>query len=169
MKVTTAFAPVTAELKQQLNEALKSVLSEDDHDAFVRQESIYEKLGYKNLDAIYLFAEVTVEGELEIEELIPRCVVDQEGWSSYYDEPDMEIEPVRIPLKVISPQTPFSVAGKSSFLVVLQAESNLWDSCKDLPSWVWNQRCFDFMLRVSLKTKTGELHNGSTAGQIIRW
>lgn len=169
MKVTTTFTALTAEVKQRLDEELKGVLSEADHNGFVKWVKPYEEFGYRQLDGIYLFAEVTVEGDVEVEELVPNCVVDQEDWYSYDDEPDMQIDPVYIPLKAISPKMPLSLAGKNSFIVVLEAEGNLWDACKELPSWIWNDKCFEFMLSLSLKTKTGKQYDGSTASQTIRW
>ena len=161
MKITTQFAPVTQELLDQLAVDLKGVLSDLDHSEFVTYVKPYDEFGSQQLDDIFLIAQVTITGNGEVVELRPNCTVDQDNWWQFEDEPDIAIDPVYIPFKVLVPQVPIEVKGLVIFPVVLLAEGNIWDSCKDLPSWIWNEGKFLFMLAFGLTDGKGQTFHGN--------
>ncbi|MCI5056308.1 MAG: hypothetical protein MRY83_09375 [Flavobacteriales bacterium] len=155
MKITTKFSALNDELKDRINKDLKDLLSTDLHKDFVKWVKPYAEFGNDQLDDIFLLAEVTIEANTIIQELSPECWVDQENWFNYEDEEDIAIDPIYIPMKLITPKFPIEISGSKSFWVVLQAEGNIWDSCKDLPSWIWDEGKFDFMLTFNAKTADG--------------
>ena len=161
MKIKAEFIPVSQELLDQLATDLKGVLSEVDHNDFVTYVKPYEGFGSQQLDDIFLIAQVTVRGNGQVTELRPDCSVDQDNWWDVEDEPDIRIDPVSIPLKVLTPVVPFEVKGSKTFPVVLMAEGNIWDSCKDLPAWIWEEHKFQFMLMFGLTAGDGKTHHGN--------
>ena len=168
MRIKTQFSPITEAQKQQLNDELKGILSEEDYDFFVKYVKPYDKFGNDQLDNVFLIAEVTLGGHGIIKSLRPDCTVDQEDWPACEDEPDIRIEPVSIPLKLITPKMPLEIKSSKTFLAVLQAEGNIWDSCKDLPRWIWNERRFEFMLLFSLITEKGKRFVGNKHKEYAR-
>jgi hypothetical protein len=60
---------------------------------------------------------------------------------------------------------PIEVAGKTTFFVVLESETNLWDCCTDLPNWIWNEQKFEFMLSFEVTTEDGQIYNCNDSGQ----
>jgi len=170
MNSTTKLSPVTKEHLKELSTRLAGVLSEDDLSFFDEYVKPYDNFGSAHLDAVFLIAEVTIEGNGTVKSLSPDCVVDQENWYDYEDEPDIAIDAVYIPLKsVLLPQLPFEVSGTKTFLTVLQAEGNIWDSCKDLPEWIWNDRKFEFMVSFNVITEDGNEHHGNSDATLIAW
>lgn len=156
MKIKTTFAPVDQEKKEELIKDLQGILEEDDLEDFKVYPKPYDTFGYNELDNVILIAEVTIEGTGMIKSIEPNCSVDQVDWPSYEDEEDMSIDPVYIPFKLLSPKTPFEVKGSRTFTVILRAEGNIWDSCKDLPEWIWNEGKFEFMLSMNIDTDKGK-------------
>lgn len=173
MKSITKFISVTEELLKDLQEQLKGKISETDWNDFKQYVRPYKKLGYDQLDNIFLIAEVTIRYNGTITEIEPHCFIDQEGWTSMWDEPDMQINPIDIPFKILFPQAPLEIKGSETFIVVLMAEGNIWDSCKDLPNHVWNERSFEFMLSTVITAKNGTKCYGNEgdeyANQLIKW
>lgn len=168
MNIKTSFAPITAEIKQQLNEEMKGILSAEDYNFFVDYVKPYPKFTSEQLDNIFLIAQVTIEGNGTIEKLTPNCVVDQYGWKNCMDEPDIAIEPVQISFALISPKLPLQIVESSTFWAVIQCDNNIWDCCKDLPSWVWRDRKFEFMLSFDIYSSTNkEEHSATWANAII--
>jgi hypothetical protein len=53
------------------------------------------------------------------------------------------------------------------------ADGNIWDSCKDLPDWVWNERRFEFMLSTVITAEDGSVCHGNGgdeyANQLVTW
>lgn len=169
MKSTTKFTAVTKEQLETLSAQLKGVVSDENLVFFDQYVKPYEAFGYNQLDDIFLIAEVTLKGNGTIKSLTPNCCIDQENWSMYYDEPDIQIDPVYIPMKTLVPTLPLEVEGTTTFLVVVEAEGNIWDSCKDLPEWIWNEHKFEFMLSFTLTTEDGKEHDGVYASKLIKW
>ena len=168
MKITTKFSALTTEVKNVLNEELKDLLSADLHEDFVQRVKPYSRFEKDQLDTIFLIVELTIDADVAIKELTPWCWVDQEDWFNYEDEPDIKIDSIDIPVKLISPTIPYTVSKSKSFWVVLQAEGNIWDSCKDLPAWVWDERKFDFMVTFNLVTQNGQKHTGNGGDEYAR-
>lgn len=161
MKVSAQFAPVNKEQIENLATELKGILSEQELSDFVKYVRPYEEFGDKQLDDIYLIAQVTIRGNGQVQSLTPDCSVDQSDWHQVEDEPDIRIDPVSIPLKLLTPKTPFDVSGSTTFLAVMEAEGNMWDSCKDLPSWIWDENKFEFMLMFSITDGDGNVIYGN--------
>ena len=160
MKSKIEFSPFTIEQKEQLNNDLKSVMTESEWDDFVKWVKPYNEFSYNQLDDIYLVVEVTIEGNGVIKKITPDCIVDQENWQNYEDEPDIRIDPVYIPLRLVFPKTPLEIIGSKRFLAVLVSENNICDQCKNLPKWVWDDCKFEIMLRLNITSEDGTEYNG---------
>lgn len=158
MKSITKLAAVTKEQLEELYPQLERILSEQDLEFFKKYLKPYQEFGFEQLDDIYIIAEVTIEGEGEVEVLVPRCEVNQDRWWSYEDEPDIMIDPVCIPFEILLPKKPFNVSGTQTFIVVSEAERNILDSCKDLPQHIRNERKFSFLFWFDIVTKNDEKH-----------
>lgn len=173
MKVITKFTAISKEQLQQLSNELEGIISEQYHSDFIKYVKPYDEFGKDQLDDIFLIAQVTIRGNGQVQSLTPDCTVDQEDWPQFEDEPDIRIDPVSIPFKLLTPQTPFEVSGSKTFLAVLEAEGNIWDSCKDLPGWIWNEGKFEFMLMFSVTDGKGKVHWGNQgdeyANKLIRF
>lgn len=169
MESTTKFAAVTKEQLQELGTQLEGILTEDNLGFFKQYVKPYDDFGNNQLDNIYLIAELTIEGTGEVQKIEAQCVVDQENSYLYEDEPDLQIDPIYIPFKTLLPSSPFEVSGSKKLLVVLEANGNIWDSCKDLPEWIWDQAKFDFALSFSLTTADGNQHAGSYDTKLIEF
>jgi hypothetical protein len=165
MKSITKFSPITEIQIDQLKSELKGVVSEEDLKNFNEFVKPYDDFDKSQLDTIFLIAELTIEGQGLIQSLNPSCIVNQENWWNYEDEPDIRIEDVNIPLKILTPQTPFEISGAKTFLVVLLAESNIWDLCKALPEWIWNEHKFEFMLSFTITTAEGNTFYGNVSDE----
>jgi len=165
MKSTTRFASVTKEQIQELSSQLKGHLSEEEPADFTEYMRPYSEFGYDQLDNIFIIAEVTLEGNGEVISLTPVCNVDQSEWWMYEDEADIRIDPVVIPLTLVTPLMPLNVSGSTTFLAVVKAENNVWDLCKDLPEWIWNEGKFEFMLWFTVTTADGKVYEGNRSGE----
>lgn len=152
---------------ENLANEIKDSLSEDDLNCFKKYVKPYQVFGNNQLDDIFLIVQITINGEGQIENLTPDCTVNQQDWLSYEDEPDMQIDDVSIPLKMLTPKPQFWVSGTKTFFAVLQAQGNIWDSCKDLPEWVWNQRKFEFMLSFSMTVGGEKIYGTNHASGLI--
>jgi hypothetical protein len=164
MKVSTKFAPITQENIEEISNQLKGILSDDDINDIKTYIKPYDKFTDKQLDDIFLLLKVTIQGQGKIVSLTPTCSVDQEDWHHYEDEPDIRIDPVSIPFKTVFPQMPIEVSGTTTFFAVVKAEENIWDSCKDLPEWIWNEHKFDFALWFTATTENGKEYEGNSFG-----
>jgi len=156
MKSITKFIPVTEELLKELQEQLKGTISEVDWKDFCQYVRLYK---IKHIGTI-----------TKIE---PHCFIDQEDWPSFWDEPDIAITSIDIPFKMLLPQAPLEIKGSKTFTVVVMAEGNIWDSCKDLPDHVWDERSFEFMLSTVITAENGKKCYGNEgdeyANQLIKW
>jgi hypothetical protein len=173
MKSITKFIPVTEPLLKSLQEQLKGEISETEWNDFNEYVRPYKKLGSEQLDDIFLIAEVTIRYNGTITEIKPHCSIDQEDWPSFWDEPDIAINSIDIPFKMLLPKGPLKIKGSETFTVVLMAEGNIWDSCKDLPDHVWSERSFEFMLSTVITAENGKQCYGNEgdeyANQLIKW
>jgi hypothetical protein len=171
MKSLTTFTRVTKEQLEDLSTQLKGVLSEANLADFNQYVKPYDKFGKAQLDDIYLVAEVTIRGRGNVKSLKPHCWIDQEDWIACEDEADIRINPVDIPFKTLVPALPLEILGATTVLVVLEAEGNIWDSCKDLPGWVWSERSFEFMLSFTIVTEDGKEYEElyDYANQLIKF
>lgn len=164
MKVSTKFAPITKENIEKVTDQLKGILSDDDINDIKTYIKPYKEFSHNQLDDIFLIVEVTLQGNGKVMSLAPTCSVDQEDWPSYEDEPDIRIDPVSIPFKTVFPKMPIEVSGTTSFFAVVEAEGNIWDSCKDLPEWIWNEGKFEFALWFKAITEDEKEYEGNSFG-----
>lgn len=169
MELHTKFSALTNADIQSLSQDLKGIISDGEIENFKEYTSPYERLSYRQLDNIYLVAEVTITGNGQVQNLMPHCTLNQVGWWNYAAEPDMQIDDVIIPFKMLIPQSQFLVSGSHTFLTVLQAEGNIWDSCKDLPQWVWDDGEFEFMLSFSMSVDVVQNYCVERASTNIRF
>lgn len=171
MKLITKFSAVTKEQLNELSTQLEPVLSASNLAEFKQYVKPYDKFGKDQLDDIFLIAEVTIRGRGKVTSLRPHCWIDQEDWISCEDEPDIRIDSIDIPFKTLVPALPLDVVGAETVLVVIEAEGNIWDSCKDLPAWVWSERRFEFMLTFIVTTEDGQEYEESYdyANQLIKF
>lgn len=161
MKISAKLSSVSKDQLQQLSSDLKGILSDQAQSEFIEYVRPYDEFGAKQLDDIFLIAQVTIRGNGQVQSLTPDCSIDQEDWHQFEDEPDIRIDPVSIPLKLLTPQTPFDLSGSETFQVVMEAEGNIWDSCKSLPAWIWEEGKFEFMLMFSVTDGDGTIHYGN--------
>ncbi|WP_298519772.1 hypothetical protein [uncultured Kordia sp.] len=164
MKVSTKFSPITQKDIEEITTQLKGILSDDDINDIKTYIKPYETFSNEQLDDIFLLVKVTIQGNGKVINLKPTCSVDQEDWHVYEDEPDIRIDPISIPFKTVFPQMPIEVSGTTSFFAVVEAEGNIWDSCKDLPSWIWDEQKFDFALWFTATTEDGKTYEGNSFG-----
>ena len=170
MKISVKFIPITVEILIKVKEELKTV----DEELLAHFNSCffepYEQIKYEVLDNLFLIAELTLEGNAKIKEITTYGSYDQVGWQMLYNEPDIAIQPVEFPLKVLLPTLPLEVNGKETFILVLESNNVLWDIAMDLPDHVTNERKFEIMLSANITLEDGtKFTDGEYAKQIVKF
>ncbi len=170
MDISVKFIPITEEILIKVKEDLKAV----DEELLAHFNTCffepYEQIGYTALDNIFLIAELTLEGNAKIKEISTYGSFDQANWQMLYNEPDIAIQPIEFPLKVLLPSLPLEVNGKESFILVLESNNVLWDIAMDLPDHVTNERKFEIMLSANITLEDGtKLTDGVYARQLVKY
>lgn len=167
MNIKLSLDPVSAEDKELIDQKMKSLLDDREYEEFVKYVKPYEAFGFNQLDDIFVIARLAIEGgeSTTIKEIEPTCVVDQKDWQMYESEPDIAIDPVRVPLTFLYPEVPAEIESgdnQQTLFVVLRSGGNLIDMCKDLPGWVWDKREFEFVVSMKIVTKYGEEYSATS-------